>query len=302
MNDPDRFLKDAFSKIEAPDSTVEHTLEMVRLASRVKQADEAPVDGLDAGEPILIESVSEVASAAGRRAATGRPRRRRTLPKALAAIAACLLAGALGFGVFRVYNEAVAIVSLDINPSIELSVNRGGKVLDARGVNPDGEQMLSTVSVVGMDFPDAISLLLDNESITALVEEDPTGNAIDFTVTSLNGENVDALQDEVTAACEQRSVRYSCTMASSAEYDSATELGLTVGRYRAYVELQRIGVDIAPEQLNTMSMREIRDMIAENGGDVTVMSQGQGSGMGYGMGMGAGNGSGMGRMGRMGDS
>ena len=54
------------------------------------------------------------------------------------ALAACLALAAVGFGGYRWYAEPTAFVSLDVNPSIELEVNRFDTVVAARGVNETG--------------------------------------------------------------------------------------------------------------------------------------------------------------------
>ena len=81
-----------------------------------------------------------------------------------------------------------------------------------------------------------------------------------------------------------------------------------VAKYRAYQAFQEAGVDISAEECASMSMRELRNMLAENGidesedkGEHTGMGNGQGAGAhsddsakghSHGSGSGSGNGSG----------
>ena len=62
-----------------------------------------------------------------------------------------------------------------------------------------------------------------------------------------------------------------------------------VAKYRAYQELQEAGVDISAEECASMSMRELRDLLAKSGVDENEEKD-KHAGMGYGQGRGAHNG------------
>ena len=51
------------------------------------------------------------------------------------------------FFIYQFVFVPVNIISLDINPSIELGVNRMGYVIDAKAYNEDGEILLDNVDV-----------------------------------------------------------------------------------------------------------------------------------------------------------
>lgn len=62
-------------------------------------------------------------------------------------IAACLAVMLLGGGLFYQRANAVAsVVSLDVNPSIELKVNRSEKVLVCTPLNEDAKAILADMS------------------------------------------------------------------------------------------------------------------------------------------------------------
>ncbi|NLJ74632.1 MAG: anti-sigma factor domain-containing protein [Firmicutes bacterium] len=51
------------------------------------------------------------------------------------------------------------IITLDINPSLELQVSEDHTVIEADGLNQDGKNLLTKVAVVGQDLRSAISLI-----------------------------------------------------------------------------------------------------------------------------------------------
>ena len=51
------------------------------------------------------------------------------------------------------------LITLDINPSIELAVNGTHKVLAAAGLNNDGRELISRVDVVGQSLTTALDMI-----------------------------------------------------------------------------------------------------------------------------------------------
>ena len=79
----------------------------------------------------------------------------------------CLLLLCLGFGSWRLYAAPVAHITIDINPSVELQINRWDKVVNVEGLNPDGEALAQSLLVRFWDYSQAVEEILQ----TPLVEE-----------------------------------------------------------------------------------------------------------------------------------
>ena len=54
-----------------------------------------------------------------------------------------------------------------------------------------------------------------------------------------------------------------CHTAQPEELEDAHDLGLSCGKYRAYLELYTLDPSITPDQVGSMTMREIRDLLAQ---------------------------------------
>lgn len=204
--------------------------------------------------------------------------RRRMRASVIAAIAACLvLLAIIPTGIF-LYNDVTKIVSIDVNPSVELSVNRFDIVTAARGINADGEDLLAEVPVTGKSCQNAVEMLLKSEKVQAAASDD---NAVQVVVSSLDGSSTDAIESQVEAASQATACPCTCSSASSEEYELAQQAGLTVGKYRMYRALQEAGVDISADEVGSMSMRELRDRLDAAGGEDPEHS-GDGAGSGFG--------------------
>src|SRR5699024_2468381 len=63
-----------------------------------------------------------------------------------------------------------------------------------------------------------------------------------------------------------------CFSASSREHDEAHQAGLTLGKYRAYLALHDLDPTVTPEEVQNLTMAEIRDRIQALGGTLPTGS------------------------------
>ena len=79
----------------------------------------------------------------------------------VAALAAALaLVIGLGFGTYQQNHTVISTVSLDVNPSVELELNRNERVLRATALNEDGEKILGDMDLENSDLDVAVNALI----------------------------------------------------------------------------------------------------------------------------------------------
>ena len=169
----------------------------------------------------------------------------------------------------------VSYVSIDVNPSIELALNRFDRVVSAEAYNVEGEEILTVVA--------------DSANEAKLTE------------------GVKECTSHVAGGCHS-------TQADINAAPQAHENGISCGKYKAYLELSQYDSSITLEECRKMSMEEIWERIREyeedsgtGSGDIDSGSQdeavgdmsetGEGTGCEYG----SGNGNGGGEMHRYGN-
>ena len=113
------------------------------------------------------------------RARRGRTAWRRVPVYGLAA--ACCLFLLLGMGWRFLYAIPPSYISMDVNPSIELGVNRYGRVVAAEAYNQDGQDILEHFSLKNKPYVQAVSILLEDETYRGYLTENAT---LVFTVIS----------------------------------------------------------------------------------------------------------------------
>lgn len=178
-----------------------------------------------------------------------------------AAAFAVVLALVFGIGRYSVINSAVSYISIDVNPSIELALNRFDTVVEASAYNDSGSEVLASLDLKGKSYTDAIDTLLTNQEFTSYIQDDAQ---IDFTVVSDNEERI----IEGIQGCESYGqYNSSCHKTDKATAQSARVSGLSLGKYNAYMELSEHDSSVTIEDCKNMSIHQIRDMIDQCEGD-----------------------------------
>lgn len=262
MTDVEKRIHDAFDAQHVPEGLAERTLARIESARAEQDLEDGrPARQAEPADPRPAPKLAAVegkAPESARVPAAGKPRPRR-MRWALAA-AACLLLVALGIGAGGWALLPSAYVSIDVNPSIELGVNRLGRVASTRALNDDGQQLLDAANVQGMSYEDALNAL--DVQLQGYISTDAV---VEVTI-SCDEERYAALE-EASRTCLGRhsSGQVHCSHATDRERAEAEECGLGLGKYRVYAALRDAGVPITPEEASDMTMRELVDLAAANG-------------------------------------
>lgn len=276
-DDLERRMREAFDGAHLPAGLAERTLARIE-AERAAQAEPA--------SQAERAAQAEPAIRAGRAARTERRPARPLTRRAAIALAACLALAAVCVGGYAWAQAPCAYVAIDVNPSIELGINRLGNVASVRAYNEDGERLLQALDLDGLAYADAMAAL--EERLRGYLDD---GATVEMTVVCDN-ERRGAELEQVGVGCLSASGSGSvhCSHASSEEHHAAESAGMGLGKYRLYLELVDAGVDISPEEASAMTMRELRALL-EDAGSASAGGSGSDAGQAAGRAGGHGNGS-----------
>lgn len=117
---------------------------------------------------------------------------------AMAAAFALIIGLGFGFGTYQKANAITASVSLDVNPSIELKLNRNEKVVEVIAHNADGEALLADMDLKGTDLNVAVNALIGSMLRNGCLSD--IANSILVSVESNDPQHSALLQQQVTQA------------------------------------------------------------------------------------------------------
>lgn len=191
--------------------------------------------------------------------------------------AACLLAFLAG-GQW-LYFMPTAEISIDINPSVELQVNRFDRVIDASGYNEDGERLLESVQVRFTNYQVALQRILECESVAELLAENE-----ELSIAVVGPDNAQcARMITQIRNCTRNQENAHCYHTDIQAVSDAHELGLSYGKYSAFLTLQALDPSVTAEEVQGMTMREIREQIESLSGEGEAAGGGNLHGQGYGL-------------------
>ena len=213
-------------------------------------------------------------------------------PWRMLAAAVCSLFLMAGMGYWAYFTPTSAI-SVDINPSVELEINRFDRVISVEGWNEDGVSLAEELDILNLQYADALNIILSNQTIQEYLSRD---EVLSIAVTGSDVQQSEAILRQAQSCTMGRQNIY-CSAGDPEMVEEAHAQGLSFGKYQAFLELQKMNPDVTAEAVSRMTMREIRDMLealsgGNYGGPLASGGPGQGAGEGFGQGHGFGRGPG----------
>lgn len=209
-------------------------------------------------------------------------------------LAACLVAALLGTGGFLWFDET-ALVSLDVNPSVELGLNRFERVVSVTTRNDGGEGLLSSVEVRGQSVDTAVRRFLESDYLLPYLE---ASDYVSLSVQSENGALAPRLESAARGAGQVG--RVECHQVDADTVTRAHQYGVSASKYLALLELQSADPALDINTYTHCTIGEIKSeaqRCRDNGhgdlpDDAAPEEESHRGGNGYGYGGGRGNGGG----------
>ncbi|MCZ8512643.1 anti-sigma factor domain-containing protein [Paenibacillus filicis] len=163
--------------------------------------------------------------------------------------------------------EVVAYVSMDINPSVEMGIDTKENVLELRGLNDDGVQLIEALDYKNKPIDQVTSKLLDKAEQKALAKGEGE-IVIASTVVNENSKVNDVqlaekLKQQVTKHIQethpnQASAYQVAAFAAPQEVrTAAAENGLSMGKYTVYLNAKNSGTPLTVDELKKESVLQI---------------------------------------------
>lgn len=197
---------------------------------------------------------------------TTETRKRNTWVRKLSAVAVVFVLLAAGCFGLLYYNSNYAVastVSLDINPSIEIRVNRKERVLDVVPLNEDGRIVVGDMDFAGSDLDIAVNALVGSMLRNGYLNE--LSNSILISVdggdTAKNSQLQEKLSAEISSLLEtdtfSGAVLSQTVTADDALRSLADTYGITVGKAQLVQQIMNASPLYTFESLAGLSINEL---------------------------------------------
>ncbi|ADL08767.1 anti-sigma factor domain-containing protein [Thermosediminibacter oceani] len=200
-----------------------------------------------------------------------------------------ILAVTAGYG-FAAFFHPVTYVTMDVNPSVEMSLNRFNRVIDVEGLNDDGARLVGDRTSFRAKPPEkVVRMLLYRAKEQNLLGPD---SVVMFTVSNVHDKKMPELEKklEETARKElkgntgisiqqndSREVKVLVQEASIEKHQEAKKMGISQGKLLLFEKLKKADPALDVERIKKMRVREMLDELKAKTGEDLIEERGNDS-------------------------
>lgn len=207
----------------------------------------------------------------------------------LAAALVLVVGGAFGYRTYQQNHAVASTVSLDVNPSIEITVNRNERVLAVTPRNEDGRTVVGDMDFAGSDIDVAVNALIGSMLRSGYLND--IANSILVSVDSADPAAAALLQERLAAEISgllQTDTFSGAVLSQTVAHGDAELLeladtyGITAGKAELIRRLAAQNTLYTVEELAALSINEL-NLLSESGSNQldSVSSVGTASDKGY---------------------
>lgn len=177
---------------------------------------------------------------------------------------AAIAAMTVGIFAHGLYFTADAHVSIDVNPSVELTINRFDRVIGAYAFNEDGVRILSGADLRWKTYNEAAGLVLSRIESGGYLTQDAI---VSVTVQAANSDKEQVLCDTLRQFVAERTMPAYATAevfpVTSEDWSDAHGCNMSPARYLAIRELMEVDGEATLEAYSDSGISQIRQRTRE---------------------------------------
>lgn len=175
----------------------------------------------------------------------------------VAAAASLLLLIGLSMGIRAIpgMSEPVALVAVDINPSIELLIDKKGKVDQVTLVNEDAKRLIEQKELIDQPFYKAVQAIVAKAKTQGYLDVNTNKKYVYLSVVDLDDRKQTAFDLDVEKLSETvKEFDFEVYHADQQKRQQARKMGLTLNKYIVYKQAQKKGITLNVEELRNHSI------------------------------------------------
>ena len=199
--------------------------------------------------------------------------------KTACCIAAALVILAVGaFAANGIISKPVTVISLDVNPSIELKLRGSGRVAQAKALNDDAQKLLEGMELEGTDKNTAVNAIIGSMVRAGYLNS--LSNSVLVTVEGKNASGIEKEIMEIINGILAQSINggavvgQELTAGGEAE-ELAQKHGISRGKAQLVLEVARLNPMLVPDELAKLSINELNVLLSAKEAQTEVSKSGE---------------------------
>ena len=184
----------------------------------------------------------------------------------LAAALVLLVGGFLGFRAWQINNRVASVISLDVNPSVEIRTNEKEKVLEVIPLNEDGRTIVGEMDFAGSSLDVAVNALVGSMLRNGYLSE--LANSILISIDNNDPAAAAALEQKLMALVDgllgdaqlEGAVLGQVVHEDADAQNIAAKYSISVGKARLIEVLMTMEPRYTAEELSCLSINELNNL------------------------------------------
>lgn len=194
-------------------------------------------------------------------------------------IAAALVILAVGaFAANGIISKPVTVISLDVNPSIELKLRGSGRVAQAKALNDDAQKLLEGMELEGTDKNTAVNAIIGSMVRAGYLNS--LSNSVLVTVEGKNASGVEKEIMEIINGILAQSINGGAVVGQKLTKSGEAALlaqrhGISEGKAQLVLEVARLNPMLVPDELAKLSINELNVLLSAKEAQTEVSKSGE---------------------------
>lgn len=199
--------------------------------------------------------------------------------KTACCIAAALVLMAVGvFAANGIISKPVTVISLDVNPSIELKLRGSGRVAQAKALNDDAQKLLEGMELEGTDKNTAVNAIIGSMVRAGYLNS--LSNSVLVTVEGKNASGVEKEIMEIINGILAQSINGGAVVGQKLTKSGEAALlaqrhGISEGKAQLVLEVARLNPMLVPDELAKLSINELNVLLSAKEAQTEVSKSGE---------------------------
>ena len=199
--------------------------------------------------------------------------------KTACCIAAALVILAVGaFAANGIISKPVTVISLDVNPSIELKLRGSGRVAQAKALNDDAQKLLEGMELEGTDKNTAVNAIIGSMVRAGYLNS--LSNSVLVTVEGKNASGVEKEIMEIINGILAQSINGGAVVGQKLTKSGEAALlaqrhGISEGKAQLVLEVARLNPMLVPDELAKLSINELNVLLSAKEAQTDLSKSGE---------------------------
>ena len=163
----------------------------------------------------------------------------------------------IGLGAFA-WSTPIQFIDIDINPSVELSVNYFDRIISVNALNEDGKKLMESVNVQAHRYESGIELVISTAQNMGYINDEED---VLISISSSNPKRIEKAQNDIR---EKVSPSVEILTFDTQQREQSIQKGISPGKDNIIEKVIEIGTDIDKEELTKKPVKELMKIIREN--------------------------------------